>query len=49
MKIRRNTFHVQESKLEETNWKHTMNFESVQSFKYLGSIVNQRNTIEEEE
>jgi hypothetical protein len=26
----------------------TMSFESVQSFKYLGSTVNQKNTIEEE-
>jgi hypothetical protein len=26
----------------------TMSFESVQSFKYLGSYVNQNNTIEEE-
>jgi hypothetical protein len=25
-----------------------MSFESVQSFKYLGSTVNQNNTIEEE-
>ena len=25
-----------------------MNFESVQSFKYLGSVVNQNNIIEEE-
>jgi hypothetical protein len=27
---------------------NTISFESVQSFKYLGSIVNQSNTIEEE-
>jgi hypothetical protein len=26
----------------------TMSFESVQSFKYLESVVNQNNTIEEE-
>jgi hypothetical protein len=26
----------------------TVSFESVQSFKYLGSTVNQNNTIEEE-
>jgi hypothetical protein len=33
-----------ENKLEIDN----MSFESIQSFKYLGSIVNQNNTIEEE-
>ena len=33
-----------ENKLEIVN----MSFESVQSFKYLGSTVNQNNTIEEE-
>jgi len=33
-----------ENKLEIDN----MSFESVQSFKYLGSTVNQNNTIEEE-
>ena len=33
-----------ENKLEIVN----MSFESVQSFKYLGSSVNQNNTIEEE-
>ena len=33
-----------ENKLEIDN----MSFESVQSLKYLGSIVNQNNTIEEE-
>jgi hypothetical protein len=26
----------------------TISFESVQSFRYLGSVVNQNNTIEEE-
>jgi hypothetical protein len=35
---------VRENKLEID----TMSFESVQSFKYLGSYVNQKNTIEEE-
>ena len=34
----------EENKLETVN----MSFESVQSFKYLGSTVNQNNTIEEE-
>jgi hypothetical protein len=33
-----------ENKLEIGN----MSFESIQSFKYLGSTVNQNNTIEEE-
>jgi hypothetical protein len=28
--------------------RDTMSFESGQSFKYLGSVVNQKNTIEEE-
>ena len=35
---------TQRNKLEIDN----MSFESVQSFKYLGSTVNQNNTIEEE-
>ena len=32
----------------DINWNKIMSFESVQSFKYLGSTVNQNNTIEEE-
>jgi hypothetical protein len=36
--------HVRRDKLEID----TMSFESVQSFKYLGSVVNQNSTIEED-
>ena len=36
--------HYRDNKIEI----ETMSFESVQSFKYLGSAVNHNNTIEEE-
>ena len=42
MKCRRRQYRENKIEIE------TMSFESVQSFKYLGSTVNQNNTIEEE-